>query len=459
MPGIAVIAEAGRSAEVRRMLDAMAFRGRGLLRILETEGATAGAVWAPLQPHIFKPERRLVQDFADDGRFARVRVIDGKVTAWRDPLGAVPLYWGRTGGGVLCFASEVKGLLTVTEDVREFPPGHRYDGAKLERYFDMRRRGPLLADPPDVIAEELRRRLDSAVQKCIGNGVLGCWLSGGLDSSALAALAQPYVLALSTFAGGLPGAPDLAFAREAANHLGTVHREVILRPEDMLRALPEVIAHLESFDALLVRSSVMNYLVAKEASNYVSAVLSGEAGDELFAGYEYLKTIPREGLADELIDIAERLHNTALQRVDRCASAHGLLVHTPFLDPAVINYAPRIPVEHKIRDGQEKWILRRAVAALLPPSVFNRPKVKFWQGTGVGDRLADHAEQTITDADFRSERRLPNGWTLNTKEELLYYRLFREQFGRAGDLSWMGRTKGAPRADDNPPSNEPQPRA
>lgn len=81
-----------------------------------------------------------------------------------------------------------------------------------------------------------------------------------------------------------------------------------------------------------------------------------------------------------------------------------------------------------------------------------RRKAKFshrdtgtvWQGAGVGELLAQYAEEQITDEEFSLQRTLPNGWTLNAKEELMYYRVFREHFGELRDLPWMGRTKGAP---------------
>jgi len=186
--------------------------------------------------------------------------------------------------------------------------------------------------------------------------------------------------------------------------------------------------------------------VAKAASDYVPAVFSGEGGDELFAGYEYLKSLDPGLLADELIDITGRLHNTALQRVDRSASAHGIVAHVPFTDPAVVDYALRILTEYKLRDGIEKWILRRAIEGALPEPVLKRTKARFWEGAGVGDRLAQYADERIGDDEFLRERTLPNGWLLNSKEELMYYRLFREHFGDLDDLSWVGRTKGAPRS-------------
>jgi len=124
--------------------------------------------------------------------------------------------------------------------------------------------------------------------------------------------------------------------------------------------------------------------------------------------------------------------------------AHGMAAFTPFLAPAVVNYALQIPPQYKIYKGVEKWILRKAVEDLLPPEITFRKKAKFWEGAGVTDLLAEAAEKEVTTSDFAKKRYLPNGWILNSKEELLYYRIFSEWFGDAGDLHWMGRTKGAP---------------
>lgn len=180
-------------------------------------------------------------------------------------------------------------------------------------------------------------------------------------------------------------------------------------------------------------------------AGYVSEIFSRESSDELFAGYDYLKSIDRDQLPDELTTITQSLHNTALQRVDRSAASFGLAAHVVFLDPSLVGLALRIPTEMKIKDGVERWILRAAMEGSLPKSVLWRKKSKFWQGTGLHDLLAREADTQITDADFRRERSLPNGLVLNSKEELMYYRFFREHFGELVDLSWMGRTRGAPR--------------
>jgi asparagine synthase (glutamine-hydrolysing) len=363
----------------------------------------------------------------------------------RDPLGIRPLYYGRTDDGALCFASEVKALLEVTEDIQEFPPGSWYDTQNGLRVFAEVKKRPALNRSDGQIASELRLRLEQAVCKRVDGEVMGCWLSGGLDSSAMAALVRPHVRELHTFAAGLPGAPDLAYAHQVAGFLNAEHHEVHVTLHEILTALPGVIYHLESFDALLVRSSVTNYLVSQRAADTVGTVFSGEGADEFFAGYAYLRDVESDQLADELVDITRRLHNTALQRVDRSANAHGLVAHVPFLDSDVVEYAMHIPPALKLKKKVvEKWILRRALLDALPTEVLWRRKAKFWQGAGVGDLLAQYADAQVTDDEFKRERALPNGLVLNTKEELMYYRIFRQHFGELDNLSWMGRTKGAP---------------
>ena len=241
-------------------------------------------------------EGGIAQDRNKSGAFRSGLGRRGSISHKRDPLGIAPLYYGWTKDGIFCFASEVKGLLVATTDIHELPPGHMFDGQKLVPYYQLAIQTPI-SDPPEQIAAELRRRLELAVEKSIGDGNVGSWLSGGLDSSTMAALARPHVDRLHTFAAGLPGAPDLEYARQMADHIHSEHHEVIVGFDEILAALPEVIYYLESFDALLVRSSILNYLVARQASHFVPAVFSGEGGDELFAGYDYIKGLNPEETA------------------------------------------------------------------------------------------------------------------------------------------------------------------
>jgi asparagine synthase (glutamine-hydrolysing) len=460
--GIAGIECDGKQELVAQMLKKIAHRGEAGSKVVRSHGATLGAVWpeaqvrpapATLQQRAaWDGDRSLIPDPAVLERewqpFALAAATPDGLFLARDLLGVKPLYYGRTDDGVLCFASEVKALMGIAQEIQEFPPGAWYDDREGIQNFSEVESPPVSTHSPGQIASELRLRLEQAVCKRVDNEVMGCWLSGGLDSSAMAALARPHVQELHTFSAGLPGAPDLEFARQVAEFLHTEHYEVCVTLAEILTALPKVIYHLESFDALLVRSSVTNYLAAQRAADYVGTVFSGEGADELFAGYAYLEQVEPDQLPDELMDITRRLHNTALQRVDRSASAHGLVAHVPFLDPDVVEHARHIPASLKLKEERgmiEKWILRRALIDALPANVLWRRKAKFWQGAGVGELLAQYAEEQITDRDFRRERTLPNRWTLNTKEELMYYRIFEEHLGELTDLSWMGRTRGAPR--------------
>lgn len=480
MAGIVGISRSGRDPLIRAALDRIGHRGRAGVAVHSYPHATFGRVWpevqaesaaetascpvaldgevhnwAELAPGAASPRQALDEAYRGDGPIFVGR-LDGPFALAiarpegtflaRDLVGKAPLYYGWRGGD-LCFASEVKGLLGWATGIHEFPPGHYYDVAHGLMPFGEIARQPPIGEPPEQVAGHLRGLLDLAVHKRLAGGEVGAWLSGGIDSAALTAVARGQVSRLQTFSVGLADAPDLAAARAVANFVGAVHHERLCTLDELLAALPTVIYHLESFDALLVRSSLMNFLVGKLAAEHVPAVLSGEGGDELFAGYDYLHSLDHGMLPGELVDITRRLHNTALQRVDRCSSSHGLVARTGFLDRGVLEYALQIPADMKIRrDGGSvgKWILRKAVADLLPDDIVWRPKSKFWQGSGVGEHLARHAEQAISDQEFARARALPDCEPLATKEELFYYRVFSDCFGGRFPPGLVGRTKGAP---------------
>ncbi|MFA7421969.1 MAG: asparagine synthase-related protein, partial [Melioribacteraceae bacterium] len=122
-------------------------------------------------------------------------------------------------------------------------------------------------------------------------------------------------------------------------------------------------------------------------------------------------------------------------------SAFGTIAHVPFLDDEVVELATKIPVDQKLFKKTEKWILRLALVDNLPTEVLMRTKSKFWEGSGIGEHFYKYAEGLISDLDFKEERKIKCGWVLNSKEELMYYRIFKEHFGELENLDWMGRTK------------------
>jgi len=261
---------------------------------------------------------------------------------------------------------------------------------------------------------------------------VGVFLSGGLDSSLVAAIAARCLAQrgerLQTFAVGTPDSPDLAAARRVAEHVGAEHHETTYTAADALDALPEVVRAIESFDPGLVRSAVPNYLLARFTARHVKVVLTGEGADELFAGYDYLREFDDpDRLHAELVRTVRALHNLNLQRCDRVTMAHGLEARVPFLDREVIDWALRLPAEAKLAPpGEpEKRLLREAFDGWLPDDLLWRDKAEFGDGSGARDVLSEATEAEISDAEFEAERDAIAP-PLRTKEELAYFRIFRE---------------------------------
>src|SRR5690606_33395789 len=158
----------------------------------------------------------------------------------RDPIGVVPLYWGHDAQGRLRVASEMKALADDCADVAQFPPGHWFDTAtgELTKYYQRPWRDYAAVEGVDASLDELREAFEAAVHRQLMTDVpYGVLLSGGLDSSLVAAVAARYARhriedgdrseawwpRLHSFAIGLKGSPDLAAAQVAADMLGTVH--------------------------------------------------------------------------------------------------------------------------------------------------------------------------------------------------------------------------------------------
>ena len=346
-----------------------------------------------------------------DGMFAFVLATGDRIIAARDPLGIKPLYQAQIGNG-FALASELKAFDGVDVDsVTAIPPGTLYDSRDGWRKWYRTPHGAAEPEPGldiGLTAHELRLVLEEAVTKwMVADVEVGSFLSGGLDSSIIAAIAHR-VLAdagkgpLRTFSVGVAGSPDLVAARAVAERIGTDHREMVFTGEDVAAVLPHVIYHLESADVDLVRSAIPTLFAARLARKDVKAVLTGEGADELFAGYAYQHDYvddPR-ALADELTRSLGTMHNINLQRVDRMTMAESLEARTPFLDCELIEFAQSIPATLKLcrtnpdavestGTSTEKWILRKACADLLPTDLVWRKKAQFDEGSGTVDALQE----------------------------------------------------------------------
>ena len=355
---------------------------------------------------------------------------DGSVVAVRDPLGVKPLYWASE-GSMTVFASELGAFdAAMRPYVEEFPPGHRWTPESgLVRFRTLRRHHSPVESRDDAI-EAIRSSVVASVrQRMMGDVPVGVFLSGGLDSSLVAAVmaryADPARGPIHSFSAGTKDSTDLAAARRVAEHLGLEHHERVFGPDEVVDVLPEVVACMESYEPSLVRSGVPNYLLAELASQTVKVVLTGEGADELFAGYDHLRSIDQQELAEELIRSVEGLHNLNLQRCDRVTMAHGLEARVPFLDRSLVYLAQRIPIEWMLprEHGQEKALLREAFAGWLPDDILWRPKEQFGDGSGMADVMLREAQRVAPDRDWQSVRvaGLP---TPRSREELAYQRMF-----------------------------------
>ena len=433
----------------------------------------------------------------------------------RDRFGKKPLYYFKE-GETFAFASELPALLqhptcprdlsplslkkyfaycyipaprSIYERVWKLPGGHSFtfDLASRElktwRWWEFVLESSaslrLAAHKPEACAtlcEEIRATLERAVQRRLMSDVpLGVFLSGGIDSSAIAALAAKHVPAgqLNTFSIGFnePSFDESNYAQLVAERLGTRHRSEVLDLDKSVGLLPEIVARLD--EPLGDGSLLPTYLLSRFTRQHVTVALGGDGGDELFAGYDpfralraaelYSRLVPRplhraihlvaarlpvshanvsfdfkikrtlSGLsyppplwnavwmgALEPRDLAqlfrepcdeEEVYSEAIEAWDRCAQPNlvdrtlqfftnlylqdGILAKTdrasmmcslearsPFLDIEVVDLARRIPWDLKLRGGQTKWILKEALAPLLPREIIHRKKKGFGMPIG-----------------------------------------------------------------------------
>ena len=222
MTAIAGIQSPYAQAKVGEMLNRMSHRGNEWQHTIEVHGAVLGAAGTKAQKKSAQGIKyeQSVLEYISRNHYAGAKVNKNGVELSRDPLGISPLYYGRTPEGDLCFASEVKGLLVATKDVHELPPGHSLIGTKLKRIYNPVRKTRRNSSA-ESIARELRRRLEKAVLGQIAGGYAGSWLSGGIDSTALAAIARPYQKELHTFTAGLLGSQDAPRPFQPVQHCKT----------------------------------------------------------------------------------------------------------------------------------------------------------------------------------------------------------------------------------------------
>jgi asparagine synthase (glutamine-hydrolysing) len=268
--------------------------------------------------------------------------------------------------------------------------------------------------------------LTNSVNKrcCTTERPIACLLSGGLDSSLITALVNDFhkingLPTLETYSIGIAGSEDLRHARIVADYLRTNHHEVILTEEDFLKAIPDVIRAIESYDTTTVRASIGNWLLGKYISENSKAkvIFNGDGSDELCGGYLYMKKAPDNFEFDrECRRLLKDIHTFDVLRSDKSISSHGLEPRTPFLDRAWVQFYLSIPMNYRNHNEYgdcEKFLLRDAFSesnyknsegnSLLPKEILWRKKEAFSDGVSKQSRSLYQIIQEYCTLCFKEE--------------------------------------------------------
>jgi asparagine synthase (glutamine-hydrolysing) len=311
--------------------------------------------------------------------------------------------------------------------------------------------------------EKIACYLNAAVRKrCLTTErPIACLLSGGLDSSLIAALVNNFYHKmdlpnkLETYSIGLEGSEDLKYARIVADYLGTNHTEIIVTEQEMFEAIPEVIHTIESYDTTSVRASIGNYLLGKYISKHSQAkvIFNGDGSDELLGGYLYMNKCPDDIEFDkEIRRLLKDIYMFDVLRSDKCISSHGLEPRTPFLDRSFVNHYLSIASYYRnhVNFNQcEKFLLRSSFSfpnyensngkQLLPNEILWRRKEAFSDGvTSKGRSLFNIIQEKIA-RKISNDTGNPCTESINI-EKLYYKRLFNDFYPNTGNIIpyyWM----------------------
>ena len=381
-----------------------------------------------------------------DGEFAFViyNTTSDEIFVARDRFGVRPLYVlnNRTN---ICFSSTLGSMaFTDMKPVQQFPPGHcvlfKYEFNREIKYTSYS--GILTGI--DTSHEKVYNALCNAVKKRVvtSERPVACLLSGGLDSSLVAALANRYSLMfrgcpIETFSIGLAESEDLKYSNQAAHHIQSNHTQIVCTEKDFLDSIPEVICDIETYDTTTVRASVGNWNVGKYIKEHSNAkvILNGDGADEVMGGYLYFHACPNETeFNTECLRLLDEIHCFDVLRSDKSISSHGLESRTPYLDPSFVSAYLSLPSSERFHPGnnkQEKYIIReifnRLDPGLLPKEILFRKKEAFSDGvSGLKKSWYEIIQDSLSNRDMgRGEYIINNP---ETKEQSYYRHIFEDYY-------------------------------
>ncbi len=284
--------------------------------------------------------------------------------------------------------------------------------------------------------KELKSLLGRSVRRNYGDALL---LSGGLDSSILACIAKPKV-SITVSLGD--NAPDVEYAKRVAAEHSREHIVVKLTYEKLLEIIEETVKVLRTFNPLEIRnSSVILAGIKAAVDKGCPNIMTGDGGDELFAGYNYLSRYYADtrALDKELRKLWKSMHFSSLY----LGKITGLTVKTPFLDRDFLSYAKSIKTVEKIGEYHAltwgKFILRKCYESDLGEKIVWRPKLAQEEGAGTTNirsfisRKLDHRYFSLG-----KENALSESTKIRDKEHLYYYLLYRRYFSSPKDEACNG---------------------
>lgn len=340
------------------------------------------------------------------------------------------------------------------ENIPYFLPSFSYNWFKIEN-----------KETKDTFEKKIFKNisyyLNIAVEKrCITTErPIACLLSGGLDSSLIAALVNNFLQKnnknnkLETYSIGLKGSEDLKYARIVADYLDTNHTEIIVTEDEMFSSIPEVIKAIESYDTTTVRASIGNYLLGKYISNNSEAkvIFNGDGSDELLGGYLYMNKCPDNIEFDkETRRLLKDIHLFDVLRSDKSISSNGLEPRTPFLDRNFVNFILSIPIHYRNHNNYnelkkeskyfqrsiEKYLLRESFTKenfknykdeqILPDEILWRKKEAFSDGISNQGRslYIILQEKIVNQMNNESGSNYISNNILNIELEKEYYKTF-----------------------------------
>ena len=410
-----------------------------------------------------------------DGVFAFI-LFDYKrniIYVARDTYGVRPLFIldNQDSPDNIIFSSELKCISkllpdsNIPEPTKQFPPGTCYKYNLNSNKYTYSNHYSFSSPNAYTITYakldwkgKIYSALDNAVKKRVFDTTerdIACLLSGGLDSSIIAALVSKYYKKLTgkklhTWSIGFKGSQDIKYAQEVAEHIDTEHHSVIVKPDIFLSAIERVIYDIESYDTTTVRASVGNWLISKyiKENSKAKVIFNGDGSDEITGGYLYFHYIKDPILFDkECRRLLKDICYYDVLRSDRSISSHGLEARTPFLDKQFVDLYLSIPPSERCHSKQgfcEKYLLRSAFDnGLLPETVLWRTKEAFSDGVSQtenswSDIIKDHVKRKIFKGDaypdddqviidmLVKEKNITHN--VPTTLEQLYYRLIFDKY-------------------------------